>query len=119
MVSDMFLLLAVTGWRSGEAKNCVGSELDLEHNIATLGDTKTGVSVRPLSDAAIDIIKRQKQNGSPYVFDTDMANPSSRFAHQWLKLRNVIRDFIPHTLRHSFASLGADLGLADSTIGDS
>jgi integrase len=48
IVSDIFLLLAVTGWRSSEAKNLRWSELDLERCIATLGDTKTGESVRPL-----------------------------------------------------------------------
>jgi integrase len=68
IVYDVFLLLAVTGWRSSEAKNLRWAELGLERSIATLGDTKTGVSVRPLSSAAIDIIKRQ-QDGSAYVFD--------------------------------------------------
>ena len=61
MVSDIFRLLAVTGWRSSEAKNLKWPECDLERNIATLGDTKTGVSVRSLSTVALEIIKSQKQ----------------------------------------------------------
>jgi integrase len=120
IVSDIFLLLAVTGWRSSEAKNLRWSELDMERCIATLGDTKTGVSVRPLSGAAIDIIKRQKQNGSAYVFDRQVngkshGKPIDALRHQWLKL-GMSADVTPHTLRHSFASLAGDMGLSDSTI---
>ena len=115
VVSDIFLLLAVTGWRSSEAKNLRWEELDMERSIATLGDTKTGVSVRPLSSAAIDIIKRQKQNGAAYVFDHGHGKPIDALRHQWLKL-GMSAEVTPHTLRHSFASLAADLGHADSTI---
>jgi integrase len=46
--SDVFRLLIVSGWRSGEANNLRWSEVDLERKIATLGDTKTGLSIRPL-----------------------------------------------------------------------
>jgi integrase len=119
-IADIFLLLAVTGWRSSEAKNLRWSELDLERCVATLGDTKTGVSVRPLSGAAIEIIKRQKQSGAAYVFDRHIngkshGKPIDALRHQWLKL-GMSAEVTPHTLRHSFASLAADLGLADSTI---
>jgi integrase len=114
-VSDIFLLLAVTGWRSSEAKNLRWSECDLERNIVTLGDTKTGVSVRPLSNVAIEIIKRQKQNGAPYVFDYEHNLPVNNLRPTWLRL-GMSADVTPHVLRHSFASLAADLGLADSTI---
>ena len=62
MVSDIFLLLAVTGFRSGEAKNLRWSECDLERSTVFLSDTKTGKSIRPLSGAAIEIIKRQSEN---------------------------------------------------------
>jgi integrase len=115
IVSDIFLLLAVTGWRSSEAKNLRWSELDMERCIATLGDTKTGVSVRPLSGAAIEIIKRQKQNGAAYVFDHGHGKPIDALRHQWLKL-GMSAEVTPHTLRHSFASLAGDMGLSDSTI---
>ena len=115
IISDIFLLLAVTGWRSGEAKNLRWEECDLERNIATLEDTKTGLSVRPLSGAAIEIIKRQKQTGAAYVFDYAHGKPIELLRHHWLKLGMAV-DVTPHVLRHSFASLAADLGLADSTI---
>jgi integrase len=113
-VSDIFLLLAVTGWRSSEAKNLRWVECDLERNIATLGDTKTGVSIRPLSSAAIDIIKSQSAT-SEYVFDYKHGKPIDALHYPWRKL-GMAKDLTPHVLRHSFANLGADLGLADSTI---
>jgi len=115
IISDIFLLLAVTGWRSSEAKNLRFSECDLERNIVTLGDTKTGVSIRPLSGAAIDIIKRQKQNGAAYVFAYRHGKPIDQPSNHWRKL-GMAKDVTPHVMRHSFASLAADLGLADSTI---
>ena len=51
MANDVFLFLAVSGWRSSEARLLKHSELDLERHTATLGDTKTGMSVRPLSES--------------------------------------------------------------------
>ena len=115
IISDIFLLLTVTGWRSGEARLLKWSECDLERSTAILEDTKTGVSVRPLSNIAIEIIKKQKQSGAPYVFDYGHGKPIDQLRYQWRKL-DMAKDVTPHVLRHSFASLGADLGLADSTI---
>jgi integrase len=111
--SDIFLMLTLTGWRSGEVKNLKFSELDLERKTAILGDTKTGVSVRPLSSAAIEVIKRQKATGV-YVFEYE-GKLLERLTLHWNKL-DMPRDVTPHTLRHSLASLAADLGYADHTI---
>jgi integrase len=105
----------VTGWRSGEARLLKWSELDLDRRIATLGDTKSGQSVRPLSAAAIEIIQRQPKNESEYVFPLQHGQPINKLSHHWDDLR-MAKDVIPHTLRHSLASLAADLGLADNTI---
>jgi integrase len=68
MIADVFLRLAVTGFTSGEVRGLKWSEIDLERRIATLEDTKSGLSVRPLSNAAIENIKRQK-TGGVLVFD--------------------------------------------------
>jgi integrase len=82
----------------------------------TLGDTKTGMSIRPLSSAAIEIIRRQKRRESQeFVFEHKYAKPISNLTPWWNKL-NMPEDITPDTLRHSFASLGCDMGLADSTI---
>jgi site-specific recombinase XerD len=113
IASDIFLMLTITGWRSGEVKSLKFSELDLERKTAILGDTKTGVSVRPLSSAAIEIIKRQEANGV-YVFEYH-GKLLGHLTPHWKKFA-MPSDIVPHTLRHSFASLAADLGYADHTI---
>jgi integrase len=113
-INDIFLLLAVTGFRSGEAKNLKWSECDLERSTTILEDTKTGKSIRPLSGAAIDIINRQK-TGSEYVFAYRHGKPIDQPHNHWVKL-GLDKTITPHVLRHSFASLAADMGLSDNTI---
>jgi integrase len=66
--ASIITFLAISGWRSGEVKILKWSELDLPRQIANLGDTKSGKSVRPLSAEAVKLIKAQPRNGSEYVF---------------------------------------------------
>jgi len=113
-ISDIVLLLAVTGFRSSEAKNLKYAECDLERSTVLLSETKTGKSVRPLSSAAIEIIKRQNPS-SEYAFDYGQGKPPAELHYQWLKL-GTDKTTTPHVLRHSFASQAADLGHSDNTI---
>ncbi len=113
--ADVFLFLAISGWRSSEAKNLRFNEVDLDRRVATLGDTKTGMSIRPLSSAAIEIIKRQPVKNGQFVFEYQHAKPISNLTPWWNKL-GMPDDVTPHVLRHSIASLAADLGLPDHTI---
>jgi integrase len=114
--------LAVTGWRSGEALELHWNELDLPRRTATLGDTKTGTSVRPLPYAACDVLNSLTRAGD-LVFPAMRGNGDvimSGFKKMWkkiAKLGNLPPDVTPHTLRHSFTSLAGDLGYSDLTIG--
>jgi integrase len=49
--------LSVSGWRRVEALALRWSEIDLTRRIATLADTKTGKSIRPLSRVACDLLR--------------------------------------------------------------
>jgi integrase len=113
-VANVVMMLAITGWRSSEVKNLRWAELDLERKATTLGATKTGISIRPLSDVAVDLI-RQRPQTSQFVFPYVRGKPIYNLTPHWMKL-GMSPDVTSHTLRHSFASLAGDMGLADSTI---
>jgi integrase len=98
VASDVFLFLTISGWRSGEAKNLRFNEVDLDRRVATLGDTKSGVSIRPLSAAAVEIIKRQPVKNRQFVFEHRYAKPISNLTPWWNKL-GMPDDVSPHVLR--------------------
>ena len=111
--------LAFTGWRTGEALALRWDEIDLGRRTATLGDTKTGRSIRPLSQAACDVLRGLTRSG-------ELAFPATRgngrmagFPKMWQRIAasgGLPADVTPHTLRHSFASLAGDLGYSEPTI---
>jgi integrase len=113
--------LALTGWRSGEALALRWSDIDLARRTARLADTKTGLSVRPLSHAACDVLR-----SLPLIGAGELVFPATRgdgrmtgFPKLWArlaKLGELPADVTPHVLRHSFASLAADLEFSEITI---
>jgi integrase len=111
--------LAVTGWRSGEALALRWSDVDLARNTAVLPDTKTGKSIRPLAAAAVAIMQSEK--GGELVFRPSRGKGTmSGFGSWWAKIAAhgpLPPDITPHVLRHSFASVAADLGFSETTVG--
>jgi integrase len=113
--------LAITGWRSGEALALQWEEIDIPRRTATLGETKTGRSMRPLSETAIDILRSLTPSGQ-LVFPATRGSGDvimSGFKKLWkriAKLGDLPSDVTPHVLRHSFASLAADLGYSEPVI---
>jgi integrase len=113
--------LALTGWRMGEALDLTWQDVDLARRTVTLSDSKTGPSVRPLSHVACAVLR-----DLPQRMGTDRAVPASRGDGPMVGLKKFFRrvaalgdlpgDITPHTLRHSFASLAADLGFGDAAI---
>jgi integrase len=111
--------LALTGWRSGEALNLRWSEIDLVGRTAVLPGTKTGRSMRPLSSAACDVLRKLPRIGDLVFPSSRGGGPMPKLAKHWariIKLATLSADVSPHVLRHSFASTAADLGYSDLTI---
>jgi integrase len=114
-----FMLL--TGWRSGEVLGLRWAEVDLARRTARLPDTKTGASMRPLAEAACAVLRGMPARGGEVVFPAPGGDvPMAGFRRVWARVVHRIaglpEDVTPHVLRHSYASLAADLGLADATI---
>ena len=118
---DCARFLALTGWRSGEALALRWGMLDLDRRTALLPDTKTGRSMRPLSRAACAILKARGPGGAdglvfpPTRGDGLMSGFPSLF-ERITKAGGLPVDVTPHVLRHSFASVAADLDYSEVTI---
>ena len=111
--------LAFTGWRSGEALGLRWDDIDLARRTATLPDTKTGRSVRPLSHVACELLRNLTRLGDLVFAATRGDGRMTGFPKLWAriaKLGELPPDITPHTLRHSFASLAGDLGYSEPTI---
>lgn len=114
-------LLILTGWRKGEVLGLRWREVDLVTRTARLGDTKTGESIRPLSMAACAVLQAQTR-GEPdaLVFPASRGSGAmagfTGFFERICRAGELPPDITPHVLRHSFASLAADLGYSDATI---
>ena len=119
--------IAVSGWRSGEALALRWNEIDLDRRTVFLTETKTGKSMRPLSNIAADLLRRQPRFAG-LVFPATRGNGDlimtgyKKFFRKIAKAGALPADITPHTLRHSFASVAADPppngpGFSDLTIG--
>jgi integrase len=113
--------LAVTGWRSGEALSLRWDDIDIPRRTIRLRDTKTGVSSRPLSHAACDVLLGTERS-SALIFratrggDDVVLSSFKKLFKKITKLGDLPADITPHTLRHSFTSLAADLGYSEPAI---
>jgi integrase len=115
--------LALTGWRSAEVLNLRWREVNLVRRTAILEDSKTGRSMRPLSHAACDVLRNQSRGTEdaavfPGISNCQRILQRVRARGSHLEGRGGLpADITAHVLRHSFASLAADLGYSDPTIG--
>jgi len=109
-------LLAVTGCRRAEILNLKWSEVDFANSCLRLGDTKTGLSIRPLPEPARAILAGLDRLGE-FVFParsrTDKSY-ASVFPKSWL--RTIGNDYSPHGLRHAYASAAHELNFGELTI---
>jgi len=109
--------LALTGWRRGEVLGLRWAEVDLARRTARLTDTKTGSSLRPLAEPAC-VLLRVMPRGE-YVFQAKFGDVMADIVRPWkavMRMAGLGPDVTPHTLRHSLASVAADLQFGDATI---
>ena len=100
-------LMIVTGWRRGEVLGLRWSEIDLPRRTARLADTKTGESLRPLSELTCAVIQSRPRIGDVVFASRSGETPIVGYRKMWLRiaaLGDLPADITPHVLRHSFAS---------------
>jgi integrase len=112
--------IALTGFRRSEALLLEKSWIDDDFRSIKFPDTKTGKQTRIIGQAAAQEIKRQiKRFRSNCVFPADYGDGSfiglPRVFGRVLK-RAGIEGVSLHTLRHTFASLAAEMGFTELTI---
>ena len=113
--------LSLSGWREGEALSLKWTDIDFERRFSTLGDTKTGRSIRALGPEALSLLKQLPRLAkSPYCFPG--AKPGAHLKEikrVWYAVRLAagIKDARLHDLRHTFASVAADEGMSLQLIG--
>jgi len=113
-------LLSLTGARRGEITNLKWSEIDFDQGFLRLGESKTGLSIRPLSAMALNVLKDLPHDHSNWVFPSASGDtPFQGLGKIWRKIRKDadLEDVRLHDLRHSFASFGAANGLSLPMIG--
>ena len=112
--------MAVTGWRRGEVLGLRWVEVDLGRRTARLSETKTGPSMRPLSQIACQIVGQQVRAGELVFPAVGGMIASGGFVRVWdravHRLGRLPKDVTPHVLRHSMASVAADVGYSDAVI---
>jgi len=86
--------LALTGWRSGEALNLKWKEIDFPHRTVILPDSKTGRSIRPLSQAACDVLRGlTRRKDDDLVFQATRGDgPMIGFPKLWARIMDLSRD---------------------------
>lgn len=111
-------LLALTGCRCSEIRDLEVDEVSLTEKMIHLKDSKTGARDVKLADAALKelepAIKEATMMGSKYVFpgiyDKDKSVDNIRKPFEWALKDAGLPHMRIHDLRHSFITMGANMG---------
>ena len=113
-------LLALTGCRRGEVVGLTWREVDLEQRQLRLSATKEGFSLRPVGQAAAELLEAlPRHDKSEAVFATgDDGRPFVNLQRGWERIakRAKLEGITLHSLRHSFATSANTLGCSEPTI---
>jgi integrase len=123
-------LIALTGMRRGEVIQLSWPEVDIENCCLRLGKTKTGESVRPIGQKAIEVLSLIQERGEDgaFVFPA-VRKDDAHFGglpRAWNRIvknddldpEDLIRleGLTLHMLRHGFATTANSLGMTLPTV---
>jgi integrase len=112
--------MLLTGFRKMEVLGMQRSWIHAQEHSVWFPDTKAGQQVRVIGRNACDLLVGQPaRDNSPFVFPADWDD--GHFVGVVRVLDRIcaqakIDDVTPHVLRHTFASIAAELGLSELTI---
>jgi integrase len=109
----------MTGFRRMEGLGLQKPWLNAEEGSIRFPDTKSGPQTRVIGRAVVDLLLAQPLTKSPFFFPADLGD--GHFVGVVRVLDRVcatahLEGVTPHTLRHTFASVAADLGFTELTI---
>ena len=112
-------LIALTGLRREEAAGLTWREVDDVGSCLRLQDTKTGRSTRPLGSAAIELLAALPRS-SKWLFPNRQGTGSADLKKRIAAIFDAagLTDARAHDLRRTFASIAAEQGYSDATIGE-
>jgi integrase len=110
-------LLMLSGLRRSEALGLKAGWL-IDNGI-NFPDTKTGAQMRPLGKAAMELLQARAKVEREWIFPGDRGE--GHFVGVYPVLVRVcklagLKGVTPHVLRHSYASIAAELGYSELTI---
>jgi len=112
--------LALTGCRRQEILDLPWDWLDGQRRCIRFADTKTGAQLRPIGEAAVEhLLAQPKLEICDWIFPASNGEGSFVGAprvFQRICTAAKIEGVSLHTLRHTFASVAADLGYSELTI---
>jgi len=113
-------LIALTALRRGEAYGLRWREVDFDGSCLRLIDSKTGRSTRPIGKAAVEHLRALSKFGGEFVFPGRGGGKGADLKKQIAALFDAagLKDARGHDLRRSFASVAAEIGYSDATIGE-
>jgi integrase len=120
MAGSALRLIALTGLRREEACGLRRGEVDFDGSCLRLEATKTGRSTRAIGKAAREFLRSLPKLSNEWVFPNRAGNGSASLKKQIADLFNAagLADARSQVLRRTFASIGADEGYSDATIGE-
>lgn len=120
LAANALKLIALTALRRGEAYALRWREIDFDGSCLRLESTKTGRSTRPIGKQAINLLKALPQLNDEWVFPNRSGDGPAELKKPIAAIFGAagLKDARGHDLRRTFASLAAECGYSDATIGE-